>query len=375
PATHGIFQNILTMDGETIIDAEQTVGYIHRAFEKIAERRPFYQLTTLTDRMNYCSSPINNMGWHLTVEKLLGIEVPKRAQYIRVIMMELARIADHLICNSILAVDTGALTGFLYVMQWREHIYEIYEEMCGARLTTNMGRFGGMERDLSKEAIRKINVLLDDFPKVLLEFEGLVKRNRIFMDRTIDVGVISAERALNYGFTGPNLRATGVDYDVRAMNPYSSYEDFDFEVPVGTKGDTYDRFLVRGEEMWQSLSIIKQALQNLPEGAFHADAPHYYLPEKEKVYGNMEALIYHFKIVMGEIDAPVGEVYQSVEGGNGELGFYLVSDGGRTPYRLKYRRPSFIYYQAFPEMIVGTTLSDAIVTMSSMNVIAGELDA
>ena len=375
PATHGIFQNILTMDGETIIDAEQTVGYIHRAFEKIAERRPFYQLTTLTDRMNYCSSPINNMGWHLTVEKLLGIEVPKRAQYIRVIMMELARIADHLICNSILAVDTGALTGFLYVMQWREHIYEIYEEMCGARLTTNMGRFGGMERDLSKEAIRKINILLDDFPKGLLEFESLVKRNRIFMDRTQNVGVISAERALNYGFTGPNLRATGVDYDVRAMNPYSSYEDFEFEVPVGTKGDTYDRFLVRGEEMWQSLSIIKQALQNLPEGAFHADAPHYYLPDKQQVYGNMEALIYHFKIIMGEIDAPVGEVYQSVEGGNGELGFYLVSDGGRAPYRLKYRRPSFIYYQAFPEMIVGTTLSDAIVTLSSLNVIAGELDA
>lgn len=375
PATHGIFQNILTMDGETIIDAEQTVGYIHRAFEKIAERRPFYQLTTLTDRMNYCSSPINNMGWHLTVEKLLGIEVPKRAQYIRVIMMELARIADHLICNSILAVDTGALTGFLYVMQWREHIYEIYEEMCGARLTTNMGRFGGMERDLSKEAIRKINILLDDFPKGLLEFESLVKRNRIFMDRTQNVGVISAERALNYGFTGPNLRATGVDYDVRAMNPYSSYEDFEFEVPVGTKGDTYDRFLVRGEEMWQSLSIIKQALQNLPEGAFHADAPHYYLPDKDQVYGNMEALIYHFKIIMGEIDAPVGEVYQSVEGGNGELGFYLVSDGGRAPYRLKYRRPSFIYYQAFPEMIVGTTLSDAIVTLSSLNVIAGELDA
>ncbi|PWK16704.1 NADH-quinone oxidoreductase subunit D [Arcicella aurantiaca] len=374
PATHGIFQNILTMDGETIVDAEQTVGYIHRAFEKIAERRPLYQITTLTDRMNYCSSPINNMGWHMTVEKLLGIEVPKRAQYIRVIMMELARIADHIICNSILAVDTGALTGFLYVMQWREHIYEIYEEMCGARLTTNMGRFGGMERDLSKEAIRKINVLLDDFPKVLLEFEGLVKRNRIFMDRTKDVGMISAERALNYGFTGPNLRATGVDYDVRAMNPYSSYEDFEFEVPVGTKGDTYDRFLVRGEEMWQSLNIIKQALQNLPEGPYHADAPHYYLPEKQQVYSNMEALIYHFKIVMGEIDAPVGEVYHSVEGGNGELGFYLVSDGGRAPYRLKFRRPCFIYYQAFPEMIVGTTLSDAIVTMSSMNVIAGELD-
>ena len=374
PATHGIFQNILTMDGETIVDAEQTVGYIHRAFEKIAERRPFYQITTLTDRMNYCSSPINNMGWHLTVEKLLGIEVPKRAQYIRVIMMELARLADHIVCNSILAVDTGALTGFLYVYQWREHIYEIYEELCGARLTTNMGRFGGMERDLSKVAIEKINVLLEGLPKGLKEFEGMVMRNRIFMDRTQNVGAISAERALNYGFTGPNLRAAGVDYDVRSLNPYSSYEDFEFDVPVGTKGDTYDRFLVREEEMWQSLRIIQQAMDNLPEGPYHADAPHYYLPPKQEVYKNMEALIYHFKIVMGEIDAPVGEVYQSVEGGNGELGFYLVSDGGRTPYRLKFRRPGFIYYQSFPEMIKGSSLSDAIVTMSSMNVIAGELD-
>jgi len=374
PATHGIFQNILTMDGETIVDAEQTVGYIHRAFEKIAERRPFYQITTLTDRMNYCSSPINNMGWHMTVEKLLGIEVPKRAQYMRVIMMELARLADHIVCNSILAVDTGALTGFLYVYQWREHIYEIYEEMCGARLTTNMGRFGGMERDFSKVAIEKIKVLLEGLPKGLKEFEGMVMRNRIFMDRTQNVGAISAERALNYGFTGPNLRAAGVDYDVRSLNPYSSYEDFEFDVPVGTKGDTYDRFLVREEEMWQSLRIIQQALDNLPEGPYHADAPHYYLPKKEDVYHNMEALIYHFKIVMGEIDAPVGEVYHSVEGENGELGFYLVSDGGRTPYRLKFRRPGFIYYQAFPEMIKGSSLSDAIVTMSSMNVIAGELD-
>lgn len=374
PATHGIFQNILTMDGETIVDAEQTVGYIHRAFEKIAERRPFYQITTLTDRMNYCSAPINNMGWHMTVEKLLGIEVPKRAQYIRVIMMELARLADHIICNSILAVDTGALTGFLYVYQWREFIYEIYEELCGARLTTNMGRFGGMERDLSPVAIEKIKKILADLPAALKEFESMVVRNRIFMDRTQNVGAISAERALNYGFTGPNLRAAGVDYDVRSLNPYSSYEDFDFEIPVGTKGDTYDRFLVREEEKWQSLRIIQQAMDNLPEGPYHADAPHYYLPPKQEVYRNMEALIYHFKIVMGEIDAPVGEVYHSVEGGNGELGFYLVSDGGRTPYRLKFRRPGYIYYQAFPEMIKGSTLSDAIVTMSSMNVIAGELD-
>jgi len=375
PATHGIFQNVLQMDGEKIVSGEQTIGYIHRAFEKIAERRPFYQITTLTDRMNYCSSPINNMGWHMTVEKLLGIEVPKRAQYIRVILMELARLADHLICNGILGVDTGAFTGFLYIYQERENIYEIYEEICGARLTTNMGRIGGMERDLSPTAIRKINELLERFPKVLREFENLFNRNRIFMDRVVNVGSISAERALSYGFTGPNLRAAGVDYDVRVMNPYSSYQDFEFDIPVGQNGDTYDRFMVRNEEMWQSLRIIKQAMTNLPEGPYYADAPHYYLPPKQEVYKNMEALIYHFKIVMGEIDAPVGEVYHSVEGGNGELGFYLISDGGRAPYRLHFRRPCFIYYQAYPEMCKGLTLSDAIVIMSSMNVIAGELDA
>lgn len=375
PATHGIFQNILQMDGERIISGVPTIGYIHRAFEKIAERRPFYQITPLTDRMNYCSSPINNMGWHMTVEKLLGVTVPKRAQYIRVIMMELARIADHLICNSILGVDTGAFTGFLYVFQEREKIYEIYEEVCGSRLTTNMGRVGGMERDLTPVAIDKLRKWLKEFPAVMKEFEAMFNRNRIFMDRVVNVGPITAEKALNYGFTGPNLRAAGVDYDVRVMNPYSSYEDFEFDIPVGTNGDTYDRFMVRNEEIWQSLRIINQALDRLPDGPFHADAPHYYLPAKESVYKNMEALIYHFKIIMGEIDAPVGEVYHSVEGGNGELGFYLISDGGRTPYRLHFRRPCFIYYQAYSEMVVGTSLSDAIVILSSMNVIAGELDA
>ncbi|WP_159468679.1 NADH dehydrogenase (quinone) subunit D [Dyadobacter sp. 3J3] len=375
PATHGIFQNILQMDGEKIVSGEQTIGYIHRAFEKIAERRPYYQLTTLTDRMNYCSSPINNFGWHMTMEKFLQIEVPKRAQYIRVIMMELARISDHLICNSILGVDSGAFSGFLYVMQKREDIYEIYEEVCGARLTTNMGRIGGMERDLSSTAIRKIREFITTFPPVLREFEKLMSRNRIFMDRVINVGPISLERALSYGFTGPNLRAAGLDYDVRVMNPYSSYEDFDFSIPIGQSGDTFDRYNVRIEEMWQSLKIVEQALENLPVGPYFADTPEYYLPAKKEVYSNMEALIYHFKIVMGEIDAPIGEVYHAVEGGNGELGFYMISDGGRAPYRLHFRRPSFIYYQAFPEMCKGSTLSDAILTMSSLNVIAGELDA
>lgn len=375
PATHGIFQNVLKMDGEVIVEATPTIGYIHRAFEKLAERRPFYQITPITDRMNYCSAPINNFGWHMTVEKLLGVEIPKRVQYLRVIIMELARITDHLICNAVIAVDTGALTGFVYMFQQRELVYEIYEEICGARLTSNVGRIGGFEREWPEKAWEKIHKFLKEFPVVLKEFENLLNRNRIFMDRTIGVGGITAEMALNYSFSGVNLRAAGVDYDVRVARPYSSYEDFKFIIPVGKNGDVYDRFMVRQEEMWQSLSIIKQAIEKLPEGPFHAKVPDFYLPPKEEVYNNMEALIYHFKIVMGETDVPKGEVYHCVEGGNGELGFYLISDGGRTPFRLHMRRPCFIYYQAYPEMIKGSMLSDAILTMSSMNVIAGELDA
>jgi NADH-quinone oxidoreductase subunit D len=381
PATHGVFQNILEMDGERIMEATSTVGYIHRAFEKLAERRPLYQITPITDRLNYCSSPINNMGWHMTCEKLLQIKLPKRVDYLRVIIMELARISDHLICNSIVGVDTGAYTGFLYVMQYRELIYEIYEEICGSRLTTNIGRIGGLERNFTPVAWEKLDKFLDEYPKVLKEFENLFTRNRIFMERTIGCGAITGERALNYGFTGPNLRAAGVDYDVRVHQPYASYEDFQFTIPVGSTGDCYDRYLVRNQEMWQSLSIITQARDKVQamKGAeaevFHADAPEYYLPEKEDVYTKMEALIWHFKIIMGETEIPAGEVYHSVEGANGELGFYLVSDGGRTPYRLHFRRPCFIYYQSYPELIKGGMLSDAVVTMSSLNLIAGELDA
>lgn len=375
PATHGIFQNVLKMDGEIIVEATPTIGYIHRAFEKLAERRPYNQITPITDRLNYCSAPINNIGWHMTVEKLLKVEIPKRVQYMRVIIMELARITDHLICNAVIGVDTGALTGFVYLFQQRELVYEIYEEICGARLTTNIGRIGGFERDFSAKAWDKLDKFMKEFPVVLKEFENLLKRNRIFMDRTINVGGITAEKALNYSFTGPNLRAAGVDYDVRVANPYSSYNDFDFVIPVGLNGDVYDRFMVRQEEMWQSMSIIKQALAKMPEGPFHAEVPEFYLPPKEEVYNNMEALIYQFKIVMGETEVPKGEVYHCVEGGNGELGFYLISDGGRTPFRLHFRRPCFIFYQAYPEMIKGSMLSDAILTMSSMNVIAGELDA
>jgi NADH-quinone oxidoreductase subunit D len=381
PATHGVFQNILEMDGERIVKAESTVGYIHRAFEKLAERRPLYQITTLTDRLNYCSAPLNNMGWHMTCENLLGVKTPKRVDYLRVIIMELARISDHLICNSIVGVDTGAYTGFLYVMQYRELVYEIYEEVCGSRLTTNMGRIGGFERNFSDTAFRKLEKFLEEFPGVWKEFENLFTRNRIFIERTQGTGAISAERALNYSFTGPNLRAAGIDYDVRVHAPYSSYEDFDFIIPVGTTGDNYDRFMVRNEEIWQSLSIIRQAYQKVQDfkGAeadvYHADTPAYYLPEKADVYTKMEALIYHFKIVMGETEIPAGEVYHAVEGGNGELGFYLISDGGRAPFRLHFRRPCFIYYQAYSEIVKDTMLSDAIVTLSSLNLIAGEMDA
>ncbi|GGG80623.1 NADH-quinone oxidoreductase subunit D [Parapedobacter pyrenivorans] len=378
PATHGVFQNVLQVDGERIVSGVSTIGYIHRAFEKIAEHRPYYQITPLTDRLNYCSSPINNMGWHMTVEKLLDIELPKRVQYMRVIIMELARITDHIICNGILGVDTGAFSGFLYVLQEREFIYEIYEEICGARLTTNIGRIGGFERDFNETAFAKIREFLKRFPPVLKEFEELFNRNRIFVDRTADVAAVDAETALGYSWSGPILRATGVDYDVRVNEPYSSYEEFEFDIPVGTKGDVYDRFMVRNNEMWESLKIIEQALDKIekePKGIFHADVPDFYLPPKEQVYNNMEALIYHFKIVMGEIDTPKTEVYHSVEGANGELGFYLISDGGRSPYRLHFRRPSFINYQMYAPMSSGMLLSDAIINMSSLNVIAGELDA
>jgi NADH-quinone oxidoreductase subunit D len=378
PATHGVFQNILKMDGEIIVDSEPTIGFIHRAFEKLSERRPYNQITPITDRLNYCSSPINNIGWHMTVEKLIDAKIPKRVQYMRIIIMELARIADHLVCNSVIGVDAGALTGFVYVFEEREKIYEIYESICGARLTTNIDRIGGFERDWSDVTWAKLRKFMKDFPAVLKEFEKLLVRNRIFMDRTIGAGPISADRALNYGFTGPNLRAAGVDYDVRVMNPYCSYEEFTFDIPVGTHGDTYDRFMVREHEIWASYSIIQQAIDKIdkmPEKDFHGNVPDFYLPPKEEVYNNMEALIYHFKIVMGETNIPKGEIYHAVEGANGELGFYLVSDGGRTPYRLHYRRPCFIYYQAYPEMIRGNMLSDAIVTLSSLNVIAGELDA
>lgn len=378
PSTHGVFQNILLLDGDIILDADTTVGYIHRAFEKIAEHRTFSQINVLTDRLNYCSAPLNNMCWWMTAEKALNIEVSKKIDYMRVIVMELARIADHIICNGILGVDLGAYTGFTYVMQFREQIYDIFEEICGSRLTTNMGRIGGFERDFSEACFAKIEKFMKEFPVTWDELEKLFIRNRIFMDRTIDVGVLSAEKAINYGFTGPNLRATGVDYDVRTSAPYSSYLDFEFDIPVGQSGDTYDRWCVRLQEVKESMRIIRQAvdkLKRMKKEPYHVDVPEYYLPEKEDVYTKMEALINHFKIIMAEYPVPTGETYHSVEAANGELGMYMITDGSRSPFRVHFRRPCFIYYQAFAEMVKGRSISDAVTTLSSINVIAGELDA
>lgn len=374
PAMHGILENRVKLDGERIVKCESHIGYCHRSFEKLSEHYSYNQVLTITDRMNYVSSMANNIGWTLAAEKLLGIEVPKLVQYVRVIMLEMNRIMDHLIRTGILGVDAGAYTGFLYFMEQRERAYKIVERMTGARLTTTFGRVGGLDRPLYKEFKEDVLEWLKPIPKVLKEFHTLLTRNRIFIERTRDVSSITAERALEYGFTGPNLRAAGVNYDVRKAQPFSSYSDFDFDIPLGTTGDAYDRYMVCMEEMDQSLRIIDQAVNNLPDGPYHADVPEIYLPDKKDVYSNMEAMIYHFKIIMHGIRPPEGEVYQAIESPNGELGFYCVSDGGPTPYRLHFRSPCLYYYQAIEEMLEGGLIADAIMAISSINVIAGELE-
>ncbi len=374
PAMHGILENRVKLDGERIIDVEAHIGYCHRSFEKLAEHYNYNQVITITDRMNYVSSMANNIGWTLTAEKLLGIEVPKLVQYVRVIMLEINRIIDHLVCNGILGVDAGAYTGFLYFFEQRERAYEIFEKMVGARLTTNFGRVGGLDRPLYPEFREDVLEWIKPIPKVLWEFHTLLTRNRIFIERTRDVSSISPERALEYGFTGPNLRATGIKHDLRKEEPYSSYEDFDFDVPVGSTGDVYDRYMVRMVEMEQSLKIIEQAVNNLPDGPWHADIPEVFLPDKKDVYSSMESMIYHFKIIMHGIRPPVGEVYQAIEAPNGELGFYCVSDGGPNPYRLHFRSPCLYYYQSIEELLKGGLIADAVMTISSINVIAGELE-
>lgn len=374
PATHGILQNIVQLDGERVVDSDQVIGYVHRCFEKLGEKYDYNQFLVCTDRMNYVSTPMNNIGWVLTVEKMLGIEVPDRVTYIRMIVSELSRIMDHIICNAILGVDVGAFTGLLYMFHHRENIYQILEKLTGARLTTTFCRVGGMERDLYPGFQKEVKEFLSGFKPVLDEFHNLLLNNKIFNDRTAGIGGISKEDALAFGYSGPNLRAAGVDFDIRKDEPYMFYDKVDFDIPIGEDGSVLHRALVRQEEMHQSMRIIEQLIDTIPEGSYHADMPHIFLPEKQKVYSNMEELIYHFKIIMQGIKVPKGECYMATEAANGELGFYVVSEGDKAPWRVHVRRPCFWYYQSFSELIRGGLIADSIATMSSLNVIAGELD-
>ena len=347
---------------------------MHRCFEKLGERYDYNQFLVCTDRMNYISTPLNNIGWILTVEKMLQIEVPERVTYVRMIISELSRIMDHIICNGILGVDLGAFSGMLHLFHHRENIHSILEKLTGARLTTTFCRVGGMERDIYPEFVKEVKEVINGLKPAMDEFNTLLIRNKIFNDRTAGVGGISAEDALAFGFTGPNLRAAGVDFDVRKDTPYMLYDKVDFDIPIGEHGSVLHRTLVRMEEMRQSIRIIEQLIDGIPEGPYHADLPHIFLPEKQKVYTSMEELIYHFKLIMHGIKVPAGEYYMATEGGNGELGFYVVSEGEKSPWRVHVRRPCFWYYQAFSHMVKGSLIADSIATMSSLNVIAGELD-
>jgi len=375
PATHGTLRVVVTLDGETIIGADTEIGYLHRCFEKSCETHTYQQAIPFTDRLNYCSAIINNVGYCMTVEKLLGIEAPARAQYVRLVLSEFMRIADHLVCIGTNLVDMGALTNFWYLFQPREEIYGLIEACCGARLLPSYLRIGGLAVDVPDNFLEMAQTLVNRMPKFIDDVDKLVTTNKVFQDRVVGIGPISAEDAIDYGFTGPCLRACGVPYDVRKASPYLGYETYDFDVPISEGGDTYARYLVRMEEMRQSLRILQQAInRGLPSGPVIVDNPYIASPPKEKVYNEMESLIYHFKLIMHGIQPPVGETYFQVEGGNGELGFYIISDGTKNPYRVRCRPPCFSIYQAYASMITGQTIPDAIATLGSLNIIAGELD-
>jgi NADH-quinone oxidoreductase subunit C/D len=375
PATHGTLRIVVTLDGETIIGAEQEIGYLHRCFEKMAETHTYQQVIPFTDRLNYCSAIINNVGYCMTVEKLLGISAPDRANHVRLMLSEFMRIADHIICIGTNLVDMGALTNFWYLFQPREEILALVESCCGARLLPSYLRIGGIAVDAPSDFLENSQRLVNMLPKFIDEVERLIMKNRIFLDRVVGVAPITAEEAIDHGFTGPCLRATGVPFDVRKASPYLGYETYDWDVPIAEGGDTYARFLVRFEEMRQSLRILQQAIdRGLPPGPVMVDNPYVALPPKEKVYNEMESLIYHFKLIMHGIQPPVGEAYFQVEGGNGEVGFHVVSDGTKNPYRVRCRPPCFQIYQAFGRMITGQTIPDAVAALGSLNIIAGELD-
>jgi NADH dehydrogenase I D subunit len=374
PTMHGTLRVMLTLDGETIVGATPEIGYLHRCFEKESENHTYTQIFPYTDRLNYLSALMNNVGYAMAVEKLLGITVPERCQYIRVIISELSRIMDHLVCIGTNLVDLGALTNFWYYFNVRETMTNWVERLCGARLTNTYVRVGGVARDLPMGSDAELRACLKDLRRAIKDVTGLLKKNRIFLERTQGVGAIVAEDAIDWGFTGPCLRACGVDYDVRKAAPYYGYDTFDWDVPVGVVGDCYDRLFVRFEEMAQSAHIVEQALDRIPDGPIEVTHPQVVLPPKHQVYNSIEGLIRHFELIMFGIKVMPGEVYSYTEAANGELGFYMVSDGSGKPYRIKVRPPCFAIYQAFPQLIKGGMIADAVAILGTLNVVAGELD-
>lgn len=374
PAMHGTLRLFTALDGETIVAAVAEMGYLHRGFEKDCEIHPYQQCIPYTDRLNYLSAIMNNIGFAKAVEKMLGITIPERAKVIRVITAELNRIIDHLVCVGTNLVDIGALTNFWYSFNVREKVYDILEKLCGARLTSNYIRIGGLSRDTYSGFEEEVLKVCDEILEAVGDIEKLTEKNRIFLDRTQNVAVISLEDAISYGWTGPTLRACGIDYDLRKVEPYYDYETYDFDVIIGSKGDNFDRIYVRLYEIKESVKIIKQALKRLAPGPIMTDDKRVALPPKIHTYGNIEGLMNHFKIIMHGIQPPLSEVYDYTESSNGELGFHIVSDGGKYPYRVKCRPPSFMNYAAFPQLVEGGMIADAIATLGSINIIAGELD-
>ena len=374
PATHGVLRLVLELDGETIVKVTPHIGHLHRGIEKIAENMNYQQAIPLSDRLDYTAASLNNHGYCTAVEKLLGIEVPKRAQYIRVIMSELARLMGHQIWIGTHALDIGAMTVIFYSFRDREMIMAMNEEASGYRLLPSYLRIGGLAQDITPKFIKSLREFIKWFPGALDGYNTLLRDNIIWRQRTMGIGKISAEDAVNYGLTGPTLRGSGVAFDVRKAHPYSCYEDFDFKIPVGDNGDVYDRYLVRMEEMTQSLNIIEQALENLPEGPVNVDNPLITNPDIGAVQEDISALIRRFKIQCQGPEIPEGEVYHSVEGSKGELGFYLVGDGTENPYRMKVRSPCFIMVSALEKMMLGHMIADAISVIGSIDIVLGEID-
>ncbi|WP_151948657.1 NADH-quinone oxidoreductase subunit D [Aliarcobacter butzleri] len=374
PASHGTIRNFVAMEGETITACVTEIGYLHRGFEKACEHHTYSQIIPYTDRLNYCSAILNNIGYSKAVEEMLGIDITPRAKMIRVIIGELSRILDHLVCNAANMVDLGGLTNFWYLFSPRDMAYDLLSKLTGARLTNTYTRIGGLEFDLYDGFDKDLEEVLKAVEKGVEDALSLIAHNRIYHDRTQDVGVIKADFALRNGISGPNLRAAGVACDLRKDKPYYGYENFDFDVVIGSHGDVYDRMMCRFEEMRQSTKIIRQAMKNLPDGAINVYAPGVILPSKKDVYGNIESLMNQFKLTFEGIQVPKGEYYSFSEAANGELGFFIVSDGSGRPYKVKCRPPCFYSLAAYSKIVEGTMLADAVVTMASMNFIAGEFD-